>query len=179
MTTPATTTSLTPAVIDYLVTACRASTVLGAAFPDPVVVMDGPETTADTLTENRHLWIGGWPGFAGAVGGVTAAADQDFAFADRGRTRTETGDVQCAAHAWGGSTVMKTHRDSCHAIVSAVELLLRGDPVSGGPGDYSMGGLLLWSQVAGPYEWTPRQGDEGAGMLCTFKITYEGRLYTS
>ena len=173
-----TTTSLVPQIIDYLVAQAQASTVLGADLPDPVIVLDGPEITGDTLAESRHLWIGGLPS-ATATEAVTASADQDFAFSDRGRTRNETGDIMCAADAWGGSTVLKTHRDACHAIVSAVELLLRGDPVSGGPGDYTMGDLVLWSQVAGPYEWTPRQTQDGAGMLCIFKITYEGRLVTT
>lgn len=173
-----TTTSLTPQVIDYLVSACEASAQLGAAQPVPVIVHDGPEITGDDLAESLHLWIGGLPQSA-ATAVVTASADQDFAFSDQARTRDENGEVMCAADAWSGSTILKRQRDACHAIVSAVELLLRGYPGSGGPGDYTMGDLVLWSGVAGPYEWTPRQVQGGSGMLCTFKITYRGRLVTT
>lgn len=173
-----TTTSLTPQVIDYLVAQAKASTSLGAAPVKRVIVLDGPEVTGDTLADPLHLWIGGLPQ-AAATGVVTASADQDFALSDQARTRDETGDVMCAADAWSGTTVLKTQRDACHAIVSAVELLLRGHPSSGGPGDYTMGDLVFWSGVAGPYEWTPRQTADGAGMLCTFKVTYRGRVFTS
>jgi hypothetical protein len=169
-----TTTSLIPAVTDYLVTAATASTALGAAVPQ-VIVLDGPPVTGDTLVDPRHLFIGWDPQAANTP---AAQAVQDFAFIDHARTRDEDGEIMCAADAWGGSTVMKVHRDSAAAIVAAVELMLRGDPASGGPGDASMGGLVFWAGVAGPYAWYPRQTPDGAGMLCTFRITYRARLTT-
>jgi hypothetical protein len=169
-------TSQTPAVIDYLVTAATASTSLGAAQPVPVIVLDGPEATADTLAEPLHLWIGHDPKNETEA---TASADQDFAFMDYARTRDERGEITCAADAWGGSATLKIYRDQCAGIAGAVELLLRGTAGTGGPGDASMGGLALWSQVVGPFTWYPRQTPDGAGMLCVFKIAYYARLTTS
>lgn len=168
-------TSVVPAVIDYLVEVCQASPLLGQAQPDPVVVLDGPETTADTMAEARHLWIGGVPERDGEP--ATASSAQDFALLDHARTRDETGEIQCAAHAWSGSTVMKAQRDACAGIVAAVELELRGDEVSGGPGDASLGGIALWAQVT-ETQWTPRQSPSGAEMTCMFKIAYRARLTT-
>jgi hypothetical protein len=170
-----TATTLTPQVIDYLVAACAASTTLGAAQPVPVIIHDGPELTSDTLEEPRHLWIGGYPA-ALKSGEPGASGDQDFAFSgDQGATRDETIDIVCAADSWGGGISLKTFRDDCEAIVDAVSLMLRGSPRTGGPGDFSLGGLVMWAATTGPFEWYPRQTADGAGMLCTFKIQYRGR----
>lgn len=171
-----TTTSQVPAVIDYLVTACQASPQLGASPTAPVIVIDGPEETADTLAEPLHLWIG-WD--QEATGGPDAEATQDWPVMDHARTRDENGTITCTADAWSGDTRMKTQRDSCAAIVAAVELLLRGDTLTGGPGDASMGGLVMWSGVAGPFQWVPRQTADGAGCSCVFRVTYRARLVTT
>ena len=171
-----TTTSQVPAVIDWLVAAAQASPALGASASAPVVVLDGPEVTADTLAEPLHLWVG-WD--QEATGSADAEATQTWPVLDKARTRDEDGAITCTADAWSGDTAMKTQRDSCAAIVAAVELLLRGTPAAGGPGDASMGGLVLWSQVAGPFTWHPRQTADGAGCACVFRVTYRARLTTS
>ena len=170
-----TTTSQVPAVIDYLVTACQQSAALGASTTAPVIVVDGPPVTSDTFGDPLHLYIGGVPGSDEA----TAEADQNWPVMDNARTRDENGVITCTADAWSGSTVMQTVRASCASIVAAVELLLRGTPRAGGPGDASMGGLVMWSGVAGPYSWTQRQTTQGAGCSCSFRITYRARLTTS
>lgn len=172
-------TSQIPDVWDYLVTQCQAATFPAGTETGPVVIHDGPQVTADDLSESRHLWIGHNP--AQLYGGEpTATAEQEFALSmDQGRTRDERpGVITCAADAWGGSTTLKTWRDDCAAIIGVVELLLRGLPSNGGPGDYTMGGLVLWSQLTGPFEWAPRQVQDGAGMLCVFRIQYYARLTT-
>ncbi len=170
-----TTTTQVPAVLDYLVTKATASTSLGASATNPVIIHDGPSLTTDTLIEPLHRWIG-WDQVSG--GGTGADAVQSWPVLDKARTRDEDGTVVLTADACSGTTTLKTVRDSCLSIVSAVELLLRGNGVTG-PGDATMGGLVLWSAVDGPFQWTPRQTPEGAGCACVFHITYRARLTTT
>jgi hypothetical protein len=170
-----TTTTLIPAVTDYLTAQAQASSVLGGASPQ-VYVFDGPQPSKALSGVERALWIGWDPA---SEGQPAAGATQDFAFLDSGRTRDEDGEITCTAQHWSGDTTVKVHRDGCAAIVAGVELLLRGTPAAGGPGDASMGGLVLWSGVTGPYEWYPAQVPNGAQVLCVFKIAYRARLVTS
>jgi hypothetical protein len=170
-----TTTSQVPAVIDWLVNACRQSAALGASASAPVIVIDGPPVTSDTFGDPLHLYVGGVPGSDEA----TATAMQSWPVIDHARTRDEDGDITLTADAWGGGTAMKAQRDACAAIVGAVELLLRGIPADGGPGDATMGDLVLWSSVDGPLVWTPRQATQGAGCSCSFRVSYRARLTTS
>jgi hypothetical protein len=172
MTTP-TLTSQVPAVTDWLVSAAQASTLLGAATA-PVSVFDGPQVPVKVQEIEQVLWIGANPA---SLGEATAEADQTWPVIDHARTRDEDGGIICAAQHWSGLTDIKTHRDGAAAIVAGVELLLRGDGTTG-PGDTTMGGLVLWSGVAGPYSWWPRQVASGALMLVTFHVTYKARLTT-
>jgi hypothetical protein len=170
-----TTTSQVPAVTDWLFAAAQASASLGAASPQ-VYVFDGPQPPAATQSLERVLWIGADPA---NPGDAAAEADQDWPVMDHARTRGENGVITCAAQHWSGDTTVKTHRDGAAAIVAAVELLLRGDTLTGGPGDASMGGLVQWSGVAGPYQWYPRQVAGGTAMLVVFRVTYRARLVTT
>lgn len=166
-----TTTSQVPAVTDWLVAAAQVSAALAG-----VSVFDGPQPPVATQAIQQVLWIGADPA---NLGDAAAEADQDWPVMDHARTRDENGVIVCAAQHWSGDTTVKTHRDGAAAIVAAVELLLRGDTLTGGPGDASMGGLVMWSQVAGPYQWYPRQVAGGTAMLVVFRITYRARLVTT
>lgn len=168
-----TTTSLTPAVIDYLVTAAGNSAALGGASPR-VTIHDGPPLSNDTLAEPLHLYIG-WNQVS--QGSEDPSAVQAWPVMDKARTKDEDGTVVCTADAWSGDTTMKTQRDACKAIVAAAELLLRGDGTTG-PGDATMGGLVFWSGIDA-LQWFPRQMPDGAGMACVFTITYRARLVTT
>lgn len=174
-----TTTSLIPAVTDYLVSACQASASLGAADP-PVLVLDGPQPNAVWSQQPLVLWIGADPA---NLGEAAAESVQVFGTAfDKGHNRDEDGVITCAARHWGGgdgSTDIKVHRDAAAAIVAAVELLLRGVGGAGDPGDAFMGGLVNWSQVTGPYQWFPKQVPNGAECLVIFRVSYFARLTTS
>jgi hypothetical protein len=172
-------TSQVPAVIEYLVAAAGSSLLLGSN-PDPaakVVVIDGPTLTGDTLAEFLHLWIGNDDPAQSDVLGATAT--QRWGPMDHGRTRDEDGEVWLTADAWSGSVTMSVLRGQCAAIVGGVEALLRGLPADGGPGDLTMGGLVYWSGVDGPYTWSQRQNAQGAGASCTFRVTYRARLVTT
>lgn len=166
-----TTTSQIPAVTDWLVNAAENAAALAG-----VSVFDGPQVPAATQSMESVLWIGADPA---SLSEATAEASQDWPVMDNARTRDEDGAITCSAQHWSGDTTIKTHRDGAAAIVAAVELLLRGTPRTGGPGDATMGGLVQWSGVSGPYAWYPRQIASGALMLVTFRITYRARLTTS
>lgn len=176
MTTP-TLTSLVPAVTDYLVTAASASPLLGAHPTAKVSVFDGPQPPNATQGLERVLWIGADPA---ALGDAAAEAEQAFPVMDHARTRDEDGSIVIAAQHWNGSTDNKVHRDGVAAIIGGVELLLRGLPQDpGSPGDTTMGGLVWWSEVTGPYAWQPRQLANGASCLVTCFVTYHARLTTA
>lgn len=162
-----TTTSAVPGVIDYLV--ARAT----AALPD-ATVFDGPQAAKSVLAIEEILWVGHDPM---NPSGVAAEAVQSWPVeGDAGRTKDEDGTVTCTARHWSGDTTIKVHRDATAAIVAAVELLLRGLPQLGGPGDMSMGGLLLWSSVNADMQWYQRQLPNGAQVTCVFRIVYKARL---
>lgn len=167
-------TSQVPAVTDWLVSAAQGSALLGAAVPQ-VHVFDGPQPPAATQALERVLWIGCDPT---APDSTTATAQQAWPFMDKARTRDEDGDITCAAQHWSGDPSVKAHRDGAAAIVAGVELLIRGDGRTG-PGDATMGGLVMWSSVDGPYEWTPRQIAGGTAVLVTFRVSYRARLVTT
>jgi len=166
-----TTTSQVPAVTDWLVAAAAASPSLSG-----VSVFDGPQPPAATQAINQVLWIGADPA---NPADMAAEATQNWPVLDHARTRDENAVIVCAAQHWSGDPAVKTHRDGAAAIVAAVELLLRGDTLTGGPGDASMGGLVMWSQAGGPFQWYPRQVASGTAMLVVFRITYRARLVTS
>lgn len=164
------TASAIPAVIDYLVTTCEASSALGAATP-AVVVVDGPNVTDDLLTNQRLLWIGY---DLVAATHDAASSTQDWPLLDAAKTDDETGDVICTAQFWSGDTAMKTNRDGCKAIVDAVAGLLRGTPVAGGPGDTTMGGLVFWSRISAT-AWSQQQRSDGAAVVCVFTVSFMAR----
>lgn len=166
--------SQAPAVIDYLVTTGQASALLGTASP-PVVVVDGPNVTEDTLANQRLLWIG----YDRANPGETVVTtDLDWPNVDHARTLDEQGEITCTAEYWSGDTTTKANRDGCAAIVNAVATLLKGDTATGGPGDTTMGGLVFWSRVSAT-AWPQRQQSDGMAVLCIFKIAYYARVALS
>lgn len=170
MTDP-TITSRVPQVADWLIAAAQASPLLGGAG---VQVIDGPQPPTGATTAESALWIG----FDPAITSDTAAeASQSWALLDHGRTRDEDGEITVSCQHWSGDTTVKTHRDKAAAMVGAVELLLRGDGVTG-PGDITMGGLVQWSGVDGPFAWYQRQNSQGCFCLVTFRVAFRARLTT-
>jgi hypothetical protein len=166
------TTSLVHDVINYLVTQCNSSAALGGASP-PVLVIDGPTAAGEPLTAQQQMWIG----FDAVTGGTDAAsATQKWPFlGTSGAFRDETGAVTCTAQAWSGDLTPATSRAVVKTMVGAVENMLRGYPPAG-PGDSSMGGLVQWSAVDGPFNWTQSQDNNGFSAMCVFRVTYFARL---
>ena len=165
-----TTTSQVPAITDYLVATAKAWPALAG-----VIVADGPQLPVATQSRERVLWFGCNPA---ALQDPSADAVQAWPVLDYARTKDEDATIQCAAQHWSGDTSNKVHRDGAAAIVAGVELMLRGNPAQGGPGDASMGGLALWSGVDA-LTWHQRQVSNGALCLVTFGIVYKARLVTS
>lgn len=170
----ATITDLVHDVIGYLYTQAQISPALGANPLNPVLIMDGPTIPGEQTTEfSQLLWIG-----YDAVSATTdmAAARQKFAFLGaNGNVRDENGEIICTAAAWSGDTIAATARALCKGIVGGVEIMLRGAPATG-PGDSTMGGLVQWSEVAGPFEWKHQQSYYGYGCACVFRVQYFARL---
>lgn len=173
-------TDLTSQVIGYLLAQAAANPALGGA-PVPVTVIDGQAPTQDVLVVNQtgltqRLWVGS----AGFTEGLSPAAvsHQAFAFLDQARTRDLDFDVQCAAEAVSGDSVMAEARAGAFAVLAAVELMLRGTPgtTPPSPGDASMGGLVWWSEVSGPIETGQEQAQSGAIALVKFHVTGFARL---
>ena len=171
-----TTTDLVTDVTSYLVTMLQAEAVPGGQLAS-VTVFDGPQPSAAATSLEQVLWVGHNPMEPTQEFGE---AQQNVPFlGDHGRTQDEHGFVQMAAKHWTGDTTMSVHRAGAKAIVAAVEVLLRGDATSGGPGDYSLGGLVFWALATGPYTWWQQLIDDGAEAYCGFRITYYGRLVTA
>jgi len=175
-------TDFIPNVIAYLLAQAAVNPALGAA-PVPVAIIDGQPVTQDVLVLNetgltQRLWVGS--GGYVTSGSVDSAAisQQGFAFIDQGRTRDNDVDVQCAAEAIAGDSVMAEARAGAFAVMAAIELLLRGYPGTSpaSPGDTTMGGLVKWSEVSGPIELGQEQSGQVAIALVKFHVTAYMRL---
>ncbi len=174
-------TDLTSQVIGYLLAQAAVNPSLGAATP-PVTIIDGLPATQDVLVVSptgltQRLWIGS-PGWTESGIADAAVSHQGFSFLDQARTRDQDFDVQCAAEAVSGDTVMAEARAGAFAVLAAVELMLRGSPgtTPASPGDASMGGLVYWSEVSGPIELGQEQQQAGAIALVKFHVTGFVRL---
>lgn len=163
-----TTTDLAADVLDYLLAQCQASPALQALG---VQVFDGPQPAGTISGVEQCLWIGHNPQ---QVNEEAAHMTQGFSFLSS-NYRDESGEITCAAKHWTGDVAMKPHRDGCKQIIAAVELLLRGSPATGGPGDGSMAGLVQWSEFT-EVTWWQQLASGGAEAYCVFKITYFARL---
>ena len=171
----ATITDLVHDVIGYLFAQCSANVALGNNGNGPVTVFDGPGTLGEQSTDvSQALWIG-WDAIG--AGTEAAAAVQKWSFlGQNGNFRDEDGEIICTAQAWSGDTVPANSRIQCKLIVGALETMLRGVPPAG-PGDSSMGNLVQWSQVSGPYQWHQTQASQfGYSAACVFRVQYFARL---
>jgi hypothetical protein len=158
------TTSSIPAAIDYLLQAAT------KAYGTTVQVMDGPPISGTESTAQDQLWIGYSPVSPDLP---AVAGDQDFA-ALGARSRNETYAIVCCLVQWSGDPTMQSLRDSAFALLGTFELLLRG--TGGNPGDCTLGGAVLFSQLAGGIEVVPTEDTTGAGLAIQFHVRCRARL---
>jgi hypothetical protein len=109
-------TSRGPALIDYLVT------LFTANLPG-VTVYDGPATTEASPAQVLYV---GLSDPDNANGQPAYDSQQQWAALGR-RARDEDVTIHCCAEAWSGDDTVKPNRDSCNAILAAVETLLQAD----------------------------------------------------
>lgn len=167
-----TTTSAIPAAIDYLVKACR------AAFGETARVFDGPHINDAELARQDLVWIGHNPLTDVGIPEPVVTGDQSFATLGA-RSRDETFAIVCAIEHWSGSTDMQPTRAAAFALLARIEQLLRGTPASGGIGDATLGGAVLYAQIGGGMETYHMQSDRGSSCAVVFHISCMARLTTS
>ena len=156
--------SKVPALIDWLVTAFTNAPTLGAASP-PVVVYDGPQTTAASTP--LVLWVGLDDPDTDQVAPSAAAAQQEWAGLGK-QARNEISTIHCVAEAWTGADDIRSMRVAAFAIVAAVEDIVRTDPFSG---------LALFPDP-GVTGLELRQNNTTAGSQArvSFQIAFKSRL---
>jgi len=157
-------------VIGYLVAAAT------TAFPDPIQVVEGPYIIASELTASSRVWIGFDPTSDTTPAGE---ASQDFAALNTARSRNEDGSVVCCIESWTGDAdnPCATVRKDAFAMFATFEGLLRGATATGGPGDVTLAGKVLWAQIAdASFEY--ESNSSGVIGRITFHVTYQQRLTT-
>jgi hypothetical protein len=153
-----------PAAIDGLVALCTTASRPGGLL-HRVHIYDGPPVT--DLADQRMLFIGDTPDSLESVAGTQTFADLG------GARRDETFAITCTAVARSGDTDMKARRDSAHAIMAAVERLLRpGEPDA----DITLGGAVLWAHVSGDIVLSQLQYAKGSLAKLAFSVTCRARL---
>lgn len=151
-----------PLAIDALLTAINA----GAAFTG-VKVFDGPRVTPDDLVNKDRIYVGDSVENEPAVEGEESAAHADMI------SRDEAYSIVVTAESWAGDTNMKARRDRAFALKNAVGALLRPS-VPGGP-EPTLGGVVMWSEVAGGISLVQRQASTGAIASVTFHVYCRAR----
>ena len=158
------TTTVVPAVIDYLVATFTASSSLGAATP-PVAIYDGPVTTG--AVAQQVLWVGLQDPDA-VLPPIGAESQQEWVGVGA-RQRNEYLTIHCVAEAWAGTTDVKTMRDNAYAIVAAVETILQGDP--------TLGGHVLFTDNTMPQRQLRQQNTENGQLARVyFSIKAKARI---
>lgn len=143
-------------LLDALVAACT------AAVPPDVRVFDGPATD---YTLDAYLCIG--VDDPDAVRPANAVSSEQTWPNASGRSRDETGEIECMAFAASGGQ-MKDARVQVERILAAVQTVLRTDVTVGVPGVRWMSFRRQDLRQASP--------DTGPECLCVFTIYYEARL---
>ncbi|TCO47302.1 hypothetical protein [Actinocrispum wychmicini] len=153
-----------PAAIDGLVALCTTATAPAEPLHG-VHVYDGPPVT--DLSDPLMLFLGDTPDTLESVTGTQTFAELG------GASRDETFSISCTAVARSGDTDMKARRDAAHAIMAAVERLLRpGEPGA----DITLGGAVLWAQVGGDIVLSQLQYAKGSLARLRFAVTCRARL---
>jgi hypothetical protein len=153
-----------PDVIDYLVNLFSNDVTLGQApAPNTVTVYDGPRL--EQTPTQRNLYVG----MTDPDADEPIGANSEKAWASLGKQAiNEDLTIHCCAEAWSGETDTRTLRLQAYGIVSAVETLIRADPM--------LGGLVLFCQPAAGEELRQDQGSQGVLVKVLFRIDAKARL---
>lgn len=167
------TTSAIGNAIDWLVGAAQAGITPVGTETQQVYITDGPPATQDYLVRPQRIGIG-----LNLLDPAHPAAEgeQEFGAINQARTRYETFMIVCSAEEWSGDTNLKPRRQTVFALMAQMELLIRG--VNGNPGDTTMGGAVMYSQIGGPISFDYRQDPSGASAVLVFHIAAKARLTT-
>lgn len=152
-----------PAAIDFLVTAVGAS----SAFAD-VKIFDGPRVTNDDLVNKDRLYVGDSIEAEPSVEGDESAPHADLI------SRDEAYSIVVTAESWAGDSDIKARRARAFALKDALETLIR-PTVPGGP-EPTLGGAVLWAEVAGRVRVDQRQTNNGAIASVTFRVFCRARI---
>lgn len=167
-----TTTSSIPAAISYLYQQAL------SAYPAATThVFDGPTPYSTQIALPDRVWIGHNPLTQPGIAEPVMTGDQQFATLGA-RSRDETYQIVCAVEHWTGDTTMATARAAAFGLLRTFELLMRGVPATGAPGDATLGGAVLYAQVSGGIETYQDQDDAGATCMVVFHVATTARLTT-
>jgi hypothetical protein len=168
-----TVTSTAGAALDYLVTtATGIYAAYAAANGLTCLVLDGPAPVDSEETYPVVVWVGFDPN---NPENPVVVGDQEFA-ALGARTRNETFTIVNTVRYWtGDTTAVKTVRDQAFALLAQFETMLRGTPLNG-PGDCTLGGNVLFSQISGGLQYTPISSGSGLIGEITFHVSCRSRL---
>jgi hypothetical protein len=157
-------TTRVPDVIDYLVALFQGDVTLGTApAPNTVTVWDGPALTQTFTPLNLYV------GMTDPDADEPISANSEKVWAALGKQSVdESLTVHCCAEAWSGVTDMRTSRLAAYGIVSAVETLLRADPM--------FGGLVLFCEPASGEELRQDEIEQGARAKVLFRIDAKARI---
>ena len=150
-------TSAVPALIDAMVSAF-VTALPGVKVYDGYGASDDPGDFLMVGVEDPDL-----EGFA-----FSADVRQDWANANY-TSRSEEGDIVCAALSWNGDGNQKAARDAVYATQAGVETALRNNP--------SLGlANVLWTSFGTQAQLSQAQSHEGAVALLIFRIFFRAQI---
>jgi len=155
--------SAIPLAIDALL-----GLVNGSSSFAGVKVFDGPRVSDNDLVNKDRLYIGDSVQDEPAVEGEESAAHSDLI------SRDEEFAIVCTAEAWTGDVDMKPRRDRAFALKNALEVLVRPTVVGGS--QPTLGGVVLWAEVAGGVRVDQKQTPNGAVCSVTFHVNCRARI---
>lgn len=167
-------TSAIGAALDYLADAATVAYAAYTASTGTVVqVIDGPPLAASESTITSLVWIGYDPTNPDEPAGV---GDQEFVNLNT-TTRNENFQLVNTIEYWSGdSGNVRAVRDGAFQLFAIFELLVRGR--GGNPGDTTLGGAVMWSQIAGGESYAQDSGSGGLIGRIIFHVSARARLTT-
>jgi hypothetical protein len=162
-------TTVLPAVINYLVDVFTAAPTIGAATP-PITVYDGPQAIdPGELTKALYVAVDN-PGVGDGASIGPVAAELSWQWAGLGaQRRYELFSVACTAVCVDPNSNLRTARQGCMDIFAAVDAVLV-------PGDVSLGNQVVFITGLSQGQLRTEQFDIGAVSWFTFAVEAKSRI---